>query len=109
MSQTRTFHFSVVIIICGIILLNGVFPPTILVLSSQAEIDDFAANYPGYQSIENGIAIIDSLHLGDAVDITNLDGLIQIRSIGGDLEIRNNPLLSNLRGLDSMTSIGSNL
>ena len=39
-------------------------------------------------------------------DITNLDGLANITSVGGDLDIYYNDALTNLDGLANLTSVG---
>ena len=66
--------------------------------SSQTEIDNFQTNYPGCTEIEGYVSISGS-------DITNVDGLSTITSIGGYLEIIYNPSLSNLTGLEGITSV----
>lgn len=77
---------------------------------SQAEIDSFSINFPGCTEIEGGVTI-------QGEEIMNLDGLLGLASIGGDLLIgqqwfedyyTNNELLS-LKGLDSLHSIGGDL
>jgi len=78
--------------------------------NSQAEIDNFQTNYPNCTEIEGDVEIY-----GD--DISNLNGLNNLVSIGGELligyeEDNNwpiNPLLYNLNGLDNLTTIGGRL
>lgn len=73
--------------------------------TTQAQIDSFQINYPGCTEIEGYVVI-------NGNDITNLNGLNVVTSIGGDFLIGNyqdgaNPLLSNLQGLEALTSIGA--
>jgi hypothetical protein len=76
---------------------QGCLPDGIL-FSSQAAIDNFQTNYPDCTEIQGNVAI-------DGEDITNLNGLNGIISIGGQLRIENNPLLIDLTGLENLTSI----
>jgi hypothetical protein len=72
-----------------------------ITLTSQAEVNDFVANY-------DGSPIAGSLIISGA-DITDLSGLANITSIGGDLRIEANPILTNIDGLQNITSIGGSL
>ena len=72
--------------------------PNGISFSSQAEIDNFQTNYPGCTEIEGHVSISGN-------DITNVDGLSTITSIGGYLEIIYNPSLSNVTGLEGITSV----
>jgi len=67
------------------------------ILSTQAEVDNF-----NYTSLP-GLLIIDDAVNGN---ITNLDGLSELTSIGGNLIISNNPGLTNISGLSNLTSVG---
>ncbi len=69
--------------------------PDGIIFSTQEEIDNFPGNYPFCSEIEGPVEI-----KGD--DITNLDSLIVLTSIGGELIIKNNPALNSLSGLDSI-------
>jgi len=71
---------------------------------NQTEVDSFLINYPECNDLEGGVIIS-----GD--DINSLNGLTSINSIGGSLQIGapffgGNPLLTNLSGLENLTSIG---
>ncbi len=79
--------------------------PNSITFSSQKEIDAFQSNYPRFIEIEGDIIIEESKN----GDITNLDSLKQIKSIGGHLLIWNNDALTSLTGLDSLISIGKSL
>jgi|GEM_PF-5439686 len=64
-------------------------------LTTQAEVDNFdCTNNTG------GIFIRGN-------DITNLNGLSELISTQGSIEIRDNPNLSSLEGLDALTSVNS--
>jgi hypothetical protein len=70
--------------------------------TSQAQLDSFSILYPGCN------AIIGDVHIsGD--DIMILTGLAPLDSIGGDLEIADNPNLIRLTGLEGLDSIGGRL
>lgn len=80
--------------------------PEGIFFETQAEIDNFQTNYPNCIEIEGDVTIS-----GD--DISNLNGLTVLTTIGGNFMIGNenggNPNLSNLGGLENITSIGGNL
>jgi hypothetical protein len=72
--------------------------------STQAQIDNFQTNYPNCTHIEGSVIISGS-------DITNLDGLSVVTSIGdglciGKRHISGNPALTSLTGLENITYIG---
>ncbi len=68
---------------CGIVL--ACLPFGNYYFNTQSEIDDFQANYPDCTDLEGNVVI-----RGD--DITNLNGLQVLTSIGGSLYIDNNPV-----------------
>jgi len=76
---------------------NGIF------FYDQSEVDDFPSNYPGCDEILGSVYI-------SSYDISNLDSLIQLRSIGGNLNIYGDyyysGLLTSLTGLDNLEYIG---
>ncbi len=71
-----------------------------LILTTQAEVDAFR-----YTSVTG------SLTVNDAVvgNITNLNGLSELTSLGQGLYIYNNASLNNLDGLSNLTSVGGDL
>jgi hypothetical protein len=79
-----------------------------IVFSTQAAIDNYQANYPDCTSIEGSVIVC-------GTDITNLNGLNVITSIGGNLVIgslnntNQNPNLTNLTGLNNLVSVGVTL
>jgi len=72
-----------------------------ITFTTQAQIDNFQTNYPNCTQIEGNTKIQGS-------DITNLNGLSVLTSIGGDLSIIFLDI-SSLTGLDNLTSVGGNL
>ena len=72
--------------------------PDGIYFTTQSEIDNFKANYPGCTEIEGNVEI-------EGSGITNLDSLHQIISIGGYLEIYDVPDLVSISGLSSLSSI----
>ena len=76
--------------------------PLGITFSTQAQIDSFHANYPNCTQIEGDVTI-------SGANITNLNGLNGLTSIGGNLRICNDSVLPNLSGLGSLTSIAYNL
>lgn len=70
--------------------------------TTQQHIDNFQTDYPGCSDLEGDIII-------SGANISNLDGLNVLTSIGGNLEIVNNDTLINLSGFDNLSFIGGNL
>jgi len=70
--------------------------------TTQSQIDSFQINFPGCIEIEGMVSIRGS-------DITNLNGLSVLTSIGGSLEIKNAGSLANLDGLENVTFIGGSI
>ena len=73
---------------------------------TQADIDEFAINYPNCTQLGN--VVIGYLSTPSS-SITSLSGLSQITSIGGLLWIRNTLALTDLSGLNNLTSVGGDL
>ncbi len=76
--------------------------PEGITFTTQTQIDSFAINNPGCTEIEGDVIVAGN-------DITNLNGLNVIVSVGGDLSVHNNAILTSLSGLDNLTSIGGYL
>src|SRR5690606_12802730 len=75
-------------------------------LSSQAQVDAFGVNYAHCTNIIHSLYIGSNI-FGATTDINNLNGLSNVTSIGGYLDISSNPNLQNLDGLSNVTSVGS--
>ncbi|WP_034057934.1 hypothetical protein [Lacinutrix jangbogonensis] len=73
------------------------------VLSSQAQVNDFAAE--NYNTIDGDLLIGFNASSTQMSDITSLSQLTSIRAIGGKLNISNNPILSNIEGLNALNFI----
>ena len=80
-----------------------------ITFTTQEQIDNFQTNYPGCTEIEGDVQI-------DGEDISNLNGLDVLTSIGGDFLFgiddyswNHNPALLSLTGLDNLTSIEGDL
>lgn len=96
-------NLLLLLFLSGFSLLSAVdCNPTNITLSTQAEVDDFVTNSGGCD------AIVGNLFIGDFAgsDITDISGLTDITSIGGNLNIRFTDLTS-LDGLQNLVSIGS--
>lgn len=74
--------------------------------TTQEQIDNFQTNYPNCTEIEGGILIGEEFISNN---ITNLDGLIVLTSIGEGLYIEMSAALTNFAGLDNVTLIGGDL
>jgi|GEM_PF-1804081 len=68
-----------------------------LIFSTQAEIDQFIVDYPNCTTVSNMYV--------SGVDITNLNGLVNIESIFGDLSLQNCPLLTDISGMANLSSV----
>lgn len=94
------FAFSIVTISYSQDCLPGYYN-----INSQQQIDDFATDYPGCVNILGNLMIDNSYN----TDITNLDGLSQLETIGGNLNIRKNSGLTSITGLSNIISVGADL
>jgi uncharacterized repeat protein (TIGR01451 family) len=77
--------------------------PNGITFASQSEINNFPVNYPGCTVIEGDVNIT----APGGSNISNLNGLSGLTAIGGRLNVYFNPLLTNLSGLDNITTIGA--
>ena len=68
-----------------------------IVLSSQAEVNAFVVDSPDCMNVLYGLTISGN-------DIIDLSSLSQLTSIEGNLIINDNPLLTNLNGLENLDS-----
>lgn len=69
-----------------------------LYFSNQAQVNDFASNYPGCVEVTGNIVIN-----GSSID--SLNGLLQIEKIGGNLQVDNLNAV-DFTGLNNLTEIG---
>jgi hypothetical protein len=78
--------------------------PEGITFNYQSQIDSFQIIYPGCTEIEGNVYITTY-----SDEITNLNGLSVLTSIGGDFLIEYNSALTSLAGLENLDSIGGNL
>jgi N-acetylneuraminic acid mutarotase len=79
---------------------------------NQTDVDNFQNNYPGCTELAGNvlIGIDEEWYLPITCDISNLDGLLGMKTIEGKLWIATwNDGLPSLTGLDSLNSIGGEL
>ncbi len=76
--------------------------PEGITFSFQSQINAFQSNYPSCQRIEGDVTI-------SGYNISNLNGLSVLTSIGGNIKIECNEVLTTLNGLNNLTSIGGTL
>ncbi len=81
--------------------------PEGITFETQSQIDSFQIIYPNCTEIEGYVRI--GAGVGVISNITNLDGLSVLTSIGGELNIYWNFSLTSLTGLENVTTIGGNL
>lgn len=79
--------------------------PDGITFTTQAEIDNFQTNNPNCTEIQGDVVIEEAV----TGNITNLNGLSVLTSIGGSLKIGGNGALTSLTGLSNLTSIDGNL
>ncbi|MEZ4801783.1 MAG: T9SS type A sorting domain-containing protein [Gelidibacter sp.] len=85
------------LLLCTSFVGFGQCPTTPIVLSSQADVDNFATNYPNCTEILNGLQI-------SGEDIDDLTPLSNIAAVGYQINVSNNPLLESLNGLNGITT-----
>jgi hypothetical protein len=76
--------------------------PEGITFTYQSQINSFQSNYPNCTRIEGNVNI-------NGPGITNLLGLSVLTSIGGNLMIECNEMMTSLHGLHNISSIGGNL
>ena len=88
-------------LLCSIVLKSQNCPSGDVTLISQAEIDAFSSTHSNCTSISGILTIRGS-------DITNLDGLSGLQSVGG-LEVGLNPILTDINGLRTLNTVTNSL
>lgn len=68
--------------------------------TTQSQVDNFRTNYPGCTQITGDVVI------NGGTNISNLNGLSMVTSLGGNLNLVQNNSLSSLSGLKGLTSVG---
>lgn len=100
-TQMKNFTFTL-IILCLFFGKTSAQCPNYIIFASQEEIDNFPIQYPTCTEIDQFVEI----H-GD--NITNLNSLNSLTSIGLDLYIADNPSLLTLSGLENLEYVGGEL
>lgn len=83
-------------------------PPGDVNLTTQAEVNQFAIDYPNCTEIA-GSLLIGALSGNPPSNITDLSGLGNIIRVNGWVSVQNNGALQNLEGLNNLRSIGGSL
>ncbi len=92
---------TVVFIIFCLVAVHSFSQPCLpqgITFTTQSQIDSFHMNYPNCREIIGDVIIM------GGTSITNLLGLTGLKSVGGELQISSSNVLTNLTGLDSLTS-----
>lgn len=90
--------YLIIILTMGSVFSQGCLPGGIT-FSSQEEIDNFQTDYSGCTEIEGYVFIV-----GD--DISNLNGLSTLTTVGQYLVISDNIALTSLAGLNNLHTVG---
>ncbi|NBC05988.1 MAG: HYR domain-containing protein, partial [Bacteroidetes bacterium] len=107
-------------------VLNAQCPSGDVTLNSQADVDNFAVNYPNCSQITGFLTIsgnditdlsplanlqsvTESLDITFNDALTSLQGLNNLSSVGGDLSIESNDALASLQELNNLSSVGGSL
>ena len=100
---------------CFNLLLAQPCLPEGITFTTQTQIDSFYISYPGCTEIEGDVTI-GGEDWTNPTNITNLEGLNLLNSIGGALRIGSppyngpgNPALTSLSGLESLNSVGGDI
>lgn len=101
---TKTITFFA-LLLCPFLLCSQNCLPGGITFSTQLQIDDFAANYPGCSVIGGDVIIME----GAGEQINNLNGLAPVTTIEGDLLLRANENLLTLQGLHHLVEVGGTL
>ena len=123
--KTMISVITLIITTSSILLSQGCLPEGIT-FSSQAQIDNFQANYPGCTVIIGAVTIQgpdvfnltglnlltgigENFTIEDTENLENLEGLNSLEYTGQDFHITNNHGLSDFTGLENLQVIGGNL
>lgn len=104
----RYFYFLPLFILSLNSNAQSCFPEGII-FSTQQQIDRFPIDYPNCTVIEGDVCIGDCSYPFVDSDIVNLNGLLQLTSIKGNISITSNKNLTSLQGLRNLTTIEKDL
>lgn len=82
--------------------------PEGIIFTTQVEIDNFQINYPSCTEIDGDVWIEEAYPYPE-FNITNLNGLNVLTSIGGNLSVFRADSLVNFSGLENLYSIGGDI
>lgn len=97
----KHFYFSALALM-AVTFSYGQCPPAGTSITNQAQLDALLVEYPNCTEINGDVVL-------DEVAITSLNGLSNITSITGALEIREVPALLTLSGLENLETVGTDL
>jgi len=80
-----------------------------VILTSQAEVNSFVANYGNCSIINGSLTIGDNTAPIEFSDIDDISGLSNLNRIGNNLIIAANPILTDLNGIENIIDAGWNL
>lgn len=103
----RLLNFFTFLLLSIVFTSNAQCPTGGFVLSTQAEVNAFAVNYPNCTQIAGNLQIGSTVAASPS-NITDLTPLSNITQVIGTLYIQNNGVLQNLNGLN-ITNVGGNL
>jgi hypothetical protein len=101
---TKTITFFA-LLLCSVLLYSQDCLPGGITFSTQLQIDNFAANYPGCSVIDGDVTLLEAV----GEEINNLNGLAPLTAINGDLQIRATEGLLTLQGLHNLATVGGTL
>lgn len=106
MKKNERFTQSILLLFIWSIFTQVVSAQTCLTdgiqFTTQGQVDSFSINYPNCDSIEG------ALRVGLNTEIVNLDGLQNVKAVGG-LYLWVNPFLTSIEGLSNVESISGDL
>ena len=86
-------HFLTIIFISFVsVVVSQNCIPSVIVFTTQAQVDNFPSDYPGCTMIDGNVGVT-----GDI--ITNLDSLSQLTKVGGSIQI----IISKMRSLSILS------
>jgi len=85
------------------------FSGNVIELTSQTDVDDFCTAPFGCTVLPFGVSLLIEDDNDGIDDITNLDGLSCLTSIGSELTIRRNDMLTDISDFSNLTSVGGDV
>lgn len=101
--------FGLWLLVLPIFLTAQTCLPAGINFTTQAQIDDFRLLYPGCTEIMGDVCIGNCSGTGYTTAITNVDSLVDVYTVNGDLEIRYNSALEDVDGFAALGTIGGSL